>query len=162
MTFSIKDIIRADKTNVQISRDWKSGHIPRARFSLSRAKNKAYKFGSAYKWRTISFDALGHKCTVLVLLNTGKQICRMTLGVEEAGDMKVLGHHEYHSSEPGWHCHVHRKPINKIEGGIFRKGQERWPKNEELTNNKEFNANTDNAIGLAADFFNIQNTGTLL
>lgn len=82
-----------------------AGHIPRKSFPLSKLKNKRFKYGPEYEWRIVTFRALDHAFSLLIMLNENKAIYRASLGMHVDQDVVVLGMHEYHSSEPGWHCH---------------------------------------------------------
>ncbi|TXL72274.1 hypothetical protein FHP25_25920 [Vineibacter terrae] len=99
------EVIRATKVDVEIGK-WETGHITRSQFPLSQAKNKNYKFGPDYRWRVVRFRCLGHEWRVLLLLCAPREIFRTTLAVEVGGDLRVVCQHEYHASEPGWHCHL--------------------------------------------------------
>jgi hypothetical protein len=81
MAVNVADIVRTRKSELETG-TWRSGHIPRGQFPLSKAKSKNYKFGPEYKWRVIRFECRGVYCRILLLLNEGKQIFRATLGVE--------------------------------------------------------------------------------
>ena len=120
------EFVRAEKTNVDTGH-WQSGHISPSAFPLSKAKKKNFKFGPEYKWRVVRFDCLGFKCRVLILFNDSKMICRSAFAVEAPNDLVVLCSHEYHASEPGWHCHLTVDSHDKVEPGVFRTGQRRWP-----------------------------------
>jgi hypothetical protein len=157
----VSDIIRGVKGKPRIG-EWKSGHISRAAFPLSRARNKNYKFGPEYKWRVVAFDSIHHKCRVLILLNEFKQICRITLGVEINSDMVVLCQHEYHSSEPGWHCHVCFDEIEKISPGINRSHLNRYPQPHAVHTQVKFHVTERNALSFAARIFRFSETGDLL
>lgn len=157
----VTDIIRSVKSKPDLG-EWHEGHIPRAAFPLSRAKNKNYKFGTEYKWRVVTFDSIGHKCRVLLLLNEGKQICRMTLGVEMNNDMAILCQHEFHASEPGWHCHACFDQIENVPVGVNRSHLKRWPKPGVVHARVEFNVNRKNVLSAASELFRFSAQGDLL
>jgi hypothetical protein len=157
----VVDIIKNTKSKPDLG-EWREGHIPRSAFPLSRARNKNYKFGPEYKWRLITFDSIHHKCRVLLLLNEGKQICRMTLGVEINNGMTVLCQHEFHASEPGWHCHVCFDQIENIPSGVNRSHLKRWPKPETVHARVEFYVSQRNALSAAAEIFRFSAQGDLL
>ena len=157
----VSDIIRGVKSKPDLG-EWKNGHIPRAVFPLSRAKNKNYKFGQEYKWRVVSFTGVHHKCKVLLLLNEGKQICRITLGAEINGDMAVLCQHEFHASEPGWHCHVCFNAIENIPTGANRSHLKRWPKPTSIHARAEFAITQQNVLSFAAEVFKFSAQGELI
>src|SRR5262249_9727610 len=114
---NVRDVVRALKTDIHLS-EWKSGHIPRATFPLSRVREKSYKLGPEYKWRVVSFDCLHQSFKILIVFNDGKQIYRATLAMEVERDLVVLCQHEFHASEPGWHCHVTFDETDGLPRGV--------------------------------------------
>lgn len=158
----IQDIVRAIKTDVHVT-DWKEGHIPRATFPLSQARPKNYKFGPEYKWRLVRFDCLGNTFRLLVVFNEAKQIYRATLGMDvERDDLVVLCQHEFHASEPGWHCHVTFAEAATLPHGVSRTHLRRWPGAGTEPSRLEFGVRLANAVSLAAARFRISSPGTLL
>lgn len=139
---------------------WNSGHVPRSAFPLSKVKDKAYKYGAAYSWRVAKFTCLGKKCRVLVILNIDKGIYRARLGIEESGDMIVLCEYEFHTSEPGWHCHFTIEHVSSIEPGQVRGGKKRRPKLEDPK--AAFPVTKANAMALAASRYGFEILGGLL
>jgi hypothetical protein len=163
---NIRDVVRGPKTDVSIS-EWREGHIPRERFPLSRVRSKSYKLGPDYKWRVISFDCLGDSFRVLVVFNEAKQIYRSTLAVEirqsgrAANELAVLCQHEYHASEPGWHCHVTFAETDTLPLGVARSHLKRWPQATSASHS-EFGVHHRNAATIAAARYRISSPGTLL
>ena len=157
----LSDIIRADKTNVDLGK-WQSGHIPRNAFPLSKLKSKRYKYGSEYRWRVVRFVANNLGCRILILLNEGKGIYRARLGVEMDSDLVVLCDHEFHSGEPGWHCHLCGDDIEAIEPGAARTHTVRWPKRPELCSLRTFKVSETSALSEAAARFRFKAQGSLL
>jgi hypothetical protein len=82
-------VCRAAKTGLELG-EWKSGHIPRSAFPLSRAKPKSYKFGPEYQWRVVKFQAAARNFRLLLLVNENKCIYRSTLAIEVEKDLAVL------------------------------------------------------------------------
>jgi hypothetical protein len=157
----ISDIIRGDKSAIQIS-DWKTGHITRTAFPLSRVKSRRYKLGSEYRWRTIQFTALGREFRVLIELNENKAIYRATLGLKNEEDITVICQHEYHNSEPGWHCHVSFGEVEKLPSGVMRSSLTRWPKALLVQPEAVFPVSQNNALSVAAERFRFRAQGDLL
>ena len=156
------DVIRAPKSQIDTGK-WQAGHIPPSAFPLSKAKRKNYRYGAAYRWRVISFQALECRCRVLVLYNEGKGIFRASLGIEINGDMRVLCMHEFHADEPGWHCHAHLVEAADVDVGVFRTGMNKWPGNARLPVNQQFAIlDEDQAYKRALRFYNIEMSGSLL
>lgn len=123
----LAQLIRTRKGDIEVG-SWNCGHIPRSAFPMSKARAKAYKFGKEYKWRPIKFTCGGEKYRLLILLNVGKEIYRATLALDDAGDLKVMCQHEYHASEPGWHCHFTAADPREIQPGAVRPHLGRRPK----------------------------------
>lgn len=134
---NLKALIGATKSYVRVG-DWKQGEIPRAQWPSRRAKSKFYKWGPLYKWRIVTFSALGKDCRVLILLNEAKQIFRASFGVTENGDTRVVCDYEFHASEPGWHCHARCDELGTIDAGTNRFGAVRLPKSNRPHRRMEF------------------------
>ena len=128
---NIKDFIRAEKANLDTGK-WASGHVPKSAFPLSRSKPKTYKFGPEYHWRLVKFDALSEECRIWITLNENKEIFRARFGVLRAGDMTVLCEHEFHASEPGWHCHLTFDHLDSASTGGMRWDKQKWPRIEKF------------------------------
>ena len=157
---NITDIVRALKTDIHVS-EWRSGHIPRASFPLSQARNKNYKFGPSYKWRVVTFDCLQRSFRLLILLNEDKIIYRATLAVEVEGDLVVLCQYEYHESEPGWHCHVTFRDADMLPRGVTRGHLRRWPGKGAVPSRPDFGIRQSNAVGIATARFRVLTPGDL-
>jgi len=156
---NLKEVIKAEKTGLDVGK-WNDGHIPRSAFPLSKVKDKSYKFGPSYSWRVMKFSCLGNKCRVLIILNEGKQIFRARLGIDKDGDMVVLCEYEFHSSEPGWHCHFTLADLESIEPGAARDGKRRRPKMDNPA--ALFTASKANAVAIAARRFGCEVVGGLI
>ena len=156
---NLKDLIRADKTGLETG-TWASGHIPRTAFPMSKVRDRKYKYGPEYRWRLIKFVAEGLKCRILLQLNEGKEILRARFGVEVNGDMVVLCTHEFHASEPGWHCHVTFDEIAAVPPGAARSGKKKWP--VVLKPSARFNATEASALTIVSDVFQLRAQGAFL
>ncbi len=156
---NIKDIIRADKTDLNTGA-WATGHVPRTAFPMSKVKDRKYKYGQEYRWRVVKFTCLGVKCRILILLNLAKQILRARLGVESGPDMIVLCDHEFHASEPGWHCHVTFEEAASVPPGAARQDKMKWPKNIRVS--ERFTADEASALSIVAATFRFKEQGELI
>ena len=158
----VSDVIRDHKFDLKVG-EWKNGHIPRSVFPLSRLKAKSYKFGSEYRWRVVAFETSKGKFRILLLLNEGKGIFRATLAAETSDqDLIVLCQHEFHQSEPGWHCHVSFEDVDKLPRGVIRSHLKRWPKSSSVHAEVEFKVTTTSALSFAARCFRFSSQGDLL
>lgn len=157
----ISDFIRATKTDVDVGQ-WEHGHIKPSVFPLSKAKRKHFKFGPEYRWCLIRFNALEQSCRVLILYNKNKQICRSTFAVDVDNDIAVLCTHEYHADHPGWHCHVSHKELDKIEPGVFRSGQRRWPNPKAVHSKVEFGVTDASILTHVAARYRFEAQGEML
>jgi hypothetical protein len=155
----LKTIIKADKSNLQFGK-WNVGHITRSAFPLSKVKEKSYKLGKAYKWRLVRFTALERNIRVLIVLNEEKEIFRARLAVEDNSDLIVVCEHEFHASEPGWHCHYSIKDVNSITPGAYRDGKRKRPTSSDVS--AVFNVNEANALAIAAQRYGFDPKGDLL
>lgn len=154
----LKDIIKAEKTQTDFGA-WREGHIQRSAFPMSKVKEKAYKYGKAYKWRLVRFQALGKRVRVLIVLNEEKQIFRARLGVERGNDMAVLCDYEFHASEPGWHCHFTLKQLDSVEEGAARDGKRKRPTASDV--GAAFNVTEASALAVAAERYGFKPKGSL-
>jgi hypothetical protein len=157
----LAEIIRALKTDIHASA-WAVGHISRSAFPLSLARSKNYKFGPEYHWRVITFDCLSRTFRLLVVINEAKQIFRATLGVEVENDLAVICQHEFHASEPGWHCHLSLAPVETLPPGVTRTHLRRWPKSGTEHSKQHFDVTEKSATSVAAARFRVASIGTLL
>lgn len=126
---------------------------------MSRVKEKQYHFGKAYRWRLIKFESCGLKCRILLLLNLEKEIFRARLGVDDSGDTIVLCDHEFHASEPGWHCHFTLDDIDLAVPGAARSGKRRWPRGQNQA--AKFTVTEAGALTIAAKRFGLVEEGPL-
>lgn len=156
---NIKDLIRAEKSGLDTGR-WAQGHIPRTAFPMSKVKDRKYKFGPDYRWRVIKFDAAGITCRILVWLNESKEILRARFGVEINSDIVVLCDHEFHASEPGWHCHVTFDEIANVTPGTARADKIKWPRNLKVSG--KFTATEASALTIVSDVFRLKTQGELI
>ncbi len=162
---ALKDIIKAEKRVIDLGR-WGQGHISRSAFPITSSKNKHYKYGPEYRWRVVKFECLNHTCRILLLLCEPRLIFRATLGVEVEGSMCILCDHEFHNSEPGWHCHLTLEDLGTVaeivKVGIRRGHTTRWPKAKSKHSRIEFTVSEANAVSLAANLFRFEAQGSLI
>jgi hypothetical protein len=156
---NLAEIIRAEKVNLRLSERWIVGHVPRAKFPLSKVSDKSYKFGPEYAHRFIQFEIGGNSYRIWILLNESKFIVRSRLGLVVDQDMAVLCDHEWHASEPGWHCHFTKEDERRVDPGAVRKDKKRWPR---TVTSSEFGVNRSNVIDRTLSFFGVQVKGDLV
>jgi hypothetical protein len=157
----VAEVIRAAKVGVDAG-SWKTGHITRAEFPLSRVRSRRYKLGSEYRWRVVKFNAIGNEFRVLIELNENKEIYRATLGRKNADDIAVICQHEFHKSETGWHCHVSHDEIDTLPAGVMRSSLLRWPKPSLVHAQVVFPVSERTALSVAAARFRFLAQGDLL
>jgi hypothetical protein len=158
----LPDVLRLSKSNINIG-PWNRGRIARSDFPLSRARAKNYRFGQEYIWRVISFECEGEQFRILLLFNGNKNIYRATLGIEKDKSLAVLCHHEYHASEPGWHCHFTLEEHDKVPVGQFRWWRmRRWPSARVAHKHMQFGVTQASALTVAAERYRFRAQGDLL
>ena len=154
----VRDVIRAPKTNVQVS-SWKQGSIPASAFQLRRHQT-GRDLGRTWLWRTIDFVALDCPCRVLIQFHELKRSCSFTLGIVASdGFLKIICVREFHISEPGWHCHA----VLRCEDGVTsfaHHGVHRRPRKPAV--GAEFGVEQRTATAMAAKFFCLDVRGELL
>lgn len=153
----LPDVIRATKSEIHLG-NWNEGHIPPSQFPV-KAKARSFKLGRGWAWCVIRFLAGGQPYRVLVLFNEGKQIYRAVLGRDDGGETRMICIHEFHVTEPGWHCHFvadgDEPPI-----GWSRFGMRRRPRGAKVS--ETFDVTKSNAVQIALKFYAISERGTLL
>lgn len=139
---------------------WQTGGMTSAAFPLSKRRGRAYRVGSAFKWRVIQFSALGETCRVLILYNAGKEQYYAHLAVERGRDMIVVASLEFHGTHPGWHMHggcgdLDALPLGSMRGGSRR----RFPLPRRTHRRHDFGiSNEGAALDMAAKFFRLHKT----
>tara|TARA_R110002110_G_scaffold3305_4_gene16859 strand:- start:3591 stop:4073 length:483 start_codon:yes stop_codon:yes gene_type:complete len=158
----LRQIIRAEKQDVTITKAWETGPVPRAKFPLLKGK---VKFGKGWEWRVASFFALGNEFVVLIALCVEKSYYRCDLALKcEDGALKVLCCHELHMEHKGWHCHLVRGDVRETYPGVMRdKDRMRsWPSRGTLSPDTPFPITKSNAVTLAAARYRFEAGGDLL
>jgi hypothetical protein len=159
-----QDILRAEKSEVDWGK-WQTGGMTTAAFPLSKRRGRAYKLGSMYRWRVVSFQALGLSFRLLIAFNLAKEQFRATLALEQDRDMSVIASYEFHGTHPGWHVHGACGDVNLIPSGCMRtEGQKRLPAPRATHRRVDFNVTDDDtALEMAAKFFGLhKKEGALL
>jgi hypothetical protein len=156
----VQEIIRASKEGIHLG-EWRRGNVPRADFPIAKI---AYGLGRSYEWRVIRFDALGFQCRVLVVLNALKEKYDAILGLMADGKLRILCIHEFHATEPGWHCHVSCGEVASVPLGFMRgPWMRRVPKAKSTHKRLDFGvSDQDAATRFAIDRFRIETKGSLL
>lgn len=136
---------------------WQAGGMTSAAFPLSRRRGRAYRVGSAYKWRVIQFSALGETCRLLILYNATKEQYGATLAVERGRDMIVVASLEFHGTHPGWHMHGGCGDVDALPLGSMRGGsRKRFPRSRTAHRRHDFGINNEGmALDIAAKFFRL-------
>ena len=131
---NVWDVRSAKKSDLKVGK-WTSGSMTRSAFPLSRAKTKYYRLGSAYTWRVVTFRAGGCDYRILVSFRTDKEQFSAMLGMDDAGDMKIIARLEFHGTHGGWHIHHSTGEISAIPSGI-RVGP--WVRRRDCTTHADF------------------------
>lgn len=148
---TVFDVIRAGKQSIECG-SWKEGAIPRAQFPLARSK---LSLGRGWKWRIVSFNALGHSFLVLVALNLEKEYYRATLGLRDGKSLKIICCHELHTDHWNWHCHVISGNVHHTYPGVLRDKERMmvWPSFSRRECGVPFNVTEESALSVAAARF---------
>ena len=112
----LRRFVGAPKADIKLGA-WHSGKVPKKDFPMAK---QAYGLGSSFRWRVISFVALGVECRVLVILNLAKEKYEAILGAMGLDALHVLCSYEYHAGEPGWHCHAACDDLASVPLGYMR------------------------------------------
>lgn len=150
---TLGEIIRANKVDVKIG-EWGCGKIPPAQFPAFKRK---FPNGSDWRWRVITFDALGHSFRLIVRLNTDKAYYSSILALENGSVIQIICHHELHLSHKNWHCHFITGDVEKTMPGVLRDKDrirvfEAEPSKQQ---DVEFNVSEGKAMSIALERFRI-------
>lgn len=157
---SVSEIIRADKQDIKIG-DWEAGSIAKAKFPLLRSK---LSLGRGWKWRVVTFKALGEEFVVLVALSSEKESYRATLAMKSDRTLKVLCFHELHTDHFNWHCHLIRGNVHETFPGVLRDKNlmSAWPTFSHGECTVPFGVTEDNALTIAAARYRFTQGGGFL
>lgn len=159
-----QDIRNANKNVTDWGR-WQSGRMPPGAFPLSKPRRRSLRLGSAYTWRLVRFEALGHTFRLLIAINLSKEQYRATLAIEHPRDLAVLASYEFHGTHAGWHLLAACGEIEEVPQGVMRgPWQSRYPGARHRHRKQEFGiADDQQALAAAANFFRLHKTeGTLV
>jgi len=154
----------ANKSDVDWGK-WQTGGMPPAAFPLSKRRGRSYRLGSSYRWRVITFSALGAKYRLLIAFNLIKEQYRATLAYDQDRDMSVIASYEFHGTHPGWHLHSACGDISAIPLGTMRgPWQKRIPQPRTPHRRHVFGVSDEViALEVAAKFFRLhKEEGALL
>jgi hypothetical protein len=149
--------IRSANKSVSDWGKWQTGGMTTAAFPLSKRRGRAYRVGTAFKWRVIQFSALRETCRVLILYNAAKEQYSATLAVERGRDMVVVSSLEFNGTHPGWHLHggcgdVDALPLGSMRGGSRR----RLPQPRATHRRHDFEITSEGAaLDVAARFYRL-------
>ena len=152
----VQDIRRADKQITDWGK-WQRGKMPRSAFPLSKPRNRAYRLGSAYRWRVVQFEAHGLAFRLLIAFSVEKEQYRAVLAFDAGRDMGILASYEFHGTHPGWHVLGACGDIERVPQGMMRgPWQRRFPKGRAYHRRKRFRvSDEDSALTVAAEFYRI-------
>lgn len=151
---------RHDKV-LKIIGPWQTGTVPKARFPLTRKK---LSLGRGWKWRVVNFAALGERFVVLVAISAERESYRTTLAMRSGKTLKVICHHELHTSHRNWHCHLVRGDVHDTFPGVLRdrNRMSAWPSFSKRECTVEFGVTEDSALSMAAERYRFAGGGGLL
>ena len=146
---------------------WQAGGMTASTFPLSKRKGRSLRFGSAYRWRLVRFEANNHHFRLLLVYSLPKEQYRAILAMEGDGDMSVIASYEFHGTHPGWHLSAACGDLSVVPGGVLiGPWQKRIPKAGSYQRPKRVTfgiADDDQALEAAASFFRLHKAeGSLL
>ena len=151
----IKDMLMAKKV-IDSWGSWGVGSIPQKNFPLSKAKQKAYKFGSSTAWRVVTFGCLGRDFRLLVIVAEDKQECRVWLGEVRGNDTALILRFEFHGTHPGWHIHSHCEDTKEAKVGVVQyQSSRRIPKANGYHRKQEFGVSKDTLMDFVSRSLNL-------
>ena len=157
----LKDILKAEKSGFDWG-NWQEGSkVPRTAFPLSKSRDRAYRL-PAYRWRVVTFEALGHSFRLFIAYRLDKEQYRSVLAQDHGRDMTVIAQYEFHGTHPGWHLLATCDEIEDAPAGVMRHPWQRrfpkaWRSTSSLRNARFGVANDDQALNAAAKFFRLHN-----
>ena len=156
----LRRFVGAPKADIKLGA-WHSGKVPKKDFPMAK---QAYGLGSSFRWRVISFVALGVECRVLVILNLAKEKYEAILGAMGSETLHVLCSYEYHAGEPGWHCHAACDDLASVPLGYMRgPWVRRLPAAKRTDSRQDFGIQDETAaLRFALACYKIETQGTLI
>lgn len=155
----------ATKTSINWGK-WEKGKMSKSTFPLSKARTKFYRLGNAFTWRKITFCAKGYQYRLLVAYRTDKEQFSAMLGMDDAGDTKVVARLEFHGTHGGWHMHYATGSIGAVPAGI-RVGP--WTKRRDCNSHPNFGLGNTSELAeqarvmtIISEVFGLQATGGML
>lgn len=157
---TVADVIRATKDNVECGK-WEAGPIPKAKFPIARGK---LSLGRGWKWRTVTFKAVGEDFVVLIAISEEKESYRATLAMKSDKTLKVICFHELHTDHWNWHCHLIRGNVHDTFPGVLRDRNLMfaWPTFSQRECVVPFDVTEDSALTLAAARYRFAQGGGFL
>lgn len=157
---SVAEIIRADKSDVKTG-SWEEGAVPRAKFPLTRSK---LALGRGWKWRVVTFSALGEQFVVLIAISEEKESYRATLAMRWEKTLKVICCHELHTNHWNWHCHLVRGNVHDTFPGVLRDKirMSAWPTFSKQECTVKFEVTEASALTVAAARYRFARGGGFL
>jgi hypothetical protein len=135
---------------------WTGGKMTRSAFPLSKAASKFYRLGALWTWRVITFESGGSNYRILVAYRTDKEQFQALLGLDVAGDTKVVARLEFHGTHGAWHLHYASEPLGVVPSGI-RSGP--WVRRHECKKHGTFGLSgtgaESKAMTIVADIFGL-------
>ena len=158
---TVADIIRADKTGVEVG-EWRQGKLTPSVFPI--AKPRSIPVGPSWSWRLVRFEALGFDCRVLLRLNEERARFHALLAIEYEQQLYVVCHHELHIPDKNWHCHFVSGDVLKTMPGVLRDRERMrvWETEPSRANDVQFTVTRNSALTIAAGRFRFAAQGELV
>lgn len=115
----LKDIIRADKTDIEFSA-WGVGKLKSRDFPMSKKPGQRYPMTARWRWQIISFSACGRKFRLLTSYHTLIPEFAAVLAEDTGRDSRILARWEFHLSHGGWHIHPVCDELDAISPGMVK------------------------------------------
>lgn len=159
----LKQFIQADKV-ISGAGTWSDKKLAKNPSKFPLWKPKGVRLGSAFRWRIVEFwlnDGSGTKRVgrMLVAFRRDKQEYLAYVGVDEliGGGTLVLARLEFHGTHDGLHVHSTCEPpeaacVGRMNHGSMR----RLPNGGKYHRRSSFVIDDDEAIRIAAEFFNFK------
>jgi len=138
-----KDIFCADK-DIQDWGEWRQMKMPPSAFPMSRGPKRSYRLGSVFRWRIVKFGALGQNFRLLIAYRDDIEEYRSLLGMDVAGDTRLIAEVCFHGTHPGWHVHADCGDVRNMPTGI-----QRWPEKRRLPSGRSFHRSTTYVTALS-------------
>lgn len=150
----VRELILKPKRLTQAG-EWKSGaKMPTAAFPLSKAR--PFRLGPKWTWRVDCLAVQDAELRLLTAFEPMKQTFIAWLALIRGEAAAIVARLEFHSDEPGWHCHSTCGRVAGLQIGIVKPyGLIRLPKARAFHRRTDYEMSEKTALEKSFGFFRV-------